>query len=451
MASDTTTSGRAPLIAAIAGGCGVAVLVAAAAVAFATWRATETRLRNSVRDLDQAADRQDERIDELAQRIELLKSRLSSPPPAAPAETVAKNAPVSMPADDPQGGGPRRIEGATAKLRTAKREEKIVDDLADLPKDGLEIKSTPAAGLVEHSLEAKGKEWVLKVAGKEACRFAHEKDKLTATFADYEKVPQRALAHGMVLVVKPSGSSKPLEVPLGEPLDLGLSIRSIEKGVDRLKPGGTYEFVSGSKKDIESFTNALGSADDLVDVIEFEGTADLKLVTKDGPDGGFAVVDKSTGQGVVLKREPAEKGKPVKYKCTHYVLHQEVRLPELKTLERAAMDPGPAKAHLQQLRNLKIKGGFMERKEYEDVRKLLDDACADLKGFASTRPPGASTLDGKPLADAALAEAESLKKCLPSVEDCELRIDQFGKGFRLTLRKSRGDSAGIVVVDSLNR
>jgi hypothetical protein len=137
---------------------------------------------------------------------------------------------------------------------------------------------------------------VLKVAGKEACRFAHEKDKLTATFADYEKVPQRALAHGMVLVVKPSGSSKPLEVPLGEPLDLGLSIRSIEKGVDRLKPGGTYELVSGSKKDADAFAYAMGSADDLVEVLEFEGTDDLKPVTKDSPDGGFAVVNKSTSR-----------------------------------------------------------------------------------------------------------------------------------------------------------
>jgi hypothetical protein len=46
-------------------------------------------------------------------------------------------------------------------------------------------------------------------------------------------------------------------------------------------------------------------------------------------------------------------------------------------------------------------------------------------------------------------EQKVMQDCLPSVEDCELRIDQFGKRFRVTLRKSRGDSAGIVVVDSL--
>jgi hypothetical protein len=166
-------------------------------------------------------------------------------------------------------------------------------------------------------------------------------------------------------------------------------------------------------------------------------------MTKDGPDGGFAVVDKKTSRGVVLKREPVEKRKPVRYTCTHYAL-KDVKIPELKTLERAAIESKPAKTHLQQLQDLKIKGGVMTPSDYEHVRKLLDQACDDLKQWASTRTDDKTK-------DLALAEAESLGKCLPSVEDCELRIDQFGKGFRLTLRKSRGDSAGIVVIDSLNR
>jgi hypothetical protein len=346
----------------------------------------------------------------------------------------------------PEQGGPQLIKGATAKLRTAKREEKIVEDLADLPKDGLEIKPTPEAGLVEHSLQAKGKEWVLKVAGKEACRFAHEMDKLTATFADYEKVPQRALAHGLMLVVKPSGSAKQLEVPLGEPLDLALSIRSVEKGVDRLKPGGTYELVSGSKKDIDAFMNALGWADDLVDVIEFEGTGDLKLVTKDGPDGGFVVVDKSTGRGVVLKREPAEKGEPVKYKCTHYVL-EGFEIPSTPGLAEVAAPSGSnqrAQKDYAMLQKLKGKKGFFTNGEYQDLRTALRSAAeAVVKGLnpGKTIDPGMEPILKN--------EQKVMQDCLPSVEDCELRIDQFGKRFRVTLRKSRGDSAGIVVVDSL--